>query len=74
MFFTSHVRTVRMIKYHITGKFGKLSMIHQPINQLFLQGFSSKKSLIFSARYMQDLVQDLASLARKILARFAYWW
>ena len=24
------------------------------------------------ARYVQDLVQDLASLARKILARFAY--
>ena len=30
MFFTSHVRTVRTIKYHVTGKFGELSMIHQP--------------------------------------------
>ena len=43
----------------------------------FLSGFfvSCKKSFIFSARlarYVQDLVQDLASLARKILARFAY--
>ena len=36
---------------------------------------SCKKSFIFSARlarYLQDLVQDLASLARIILARFAY--
>ena len=36
---------------------------------------SCKKSFIFSARlarYVQDLVQDLASLARKKLARFAY--
>ena len=35
---------------------------------------SCKKSFIFSARlarYVQDLVQDLASLARKLLARFA---
>ena len=33
-----------------------------------------KKSFIFSARlvYLQDLVQDLANLARKILARFGY--
>ena len=36
---------------------------------------SCKKSLIFSARlarYVQDLVQELASFARKIFARFAY--
>ena len=36
---------------------------------------SCKKSFIFSARlarYVQDLVLDLASLARKILTRFAY--
>ena len=32
---------------------------------------SCKKSFIFSAR-LADFVQDLASLARKILARFAY--
>ena len=32
---------------------------------------SCKKSFIFSAR-LEDFVQDLASLARKRLARFAY--
>ena len=36
---------------------------------------SCKKRFIFSAklaRFVQDFVQDLVSLARKILARFAY--
>ena len=36
---------------------------------------SCKKTFIFSAklaRYVQDLIQDLANLARKILARLAY--
>ena len=36
---------------------------------------SCKKSFIFSvrlARHVQDLVQDLAGLARKMLARFTY--
>ena len=40
--------------------------------QLYL---ASKAYFIFSARlarYVQDLVHNLASLARKILARFAY--
>ena len=45
------------------------------ILQFFLQGsckvfISYKKS--FSARHVQDLVQDLASLVRKILARLEY--
>ena len=36
---------------------------------------SCKKNFIFSARlarYVRDFAQDLGSLARKILARFAY--
>ena len=44
----------------------------------FLKDFlSSKKSFICSARlagYVQDLMQDPASLARKILTRLAYIW
>ena len=49
-------------------------ILQENYRMIFLARFfvSCKKSFTFSARYVQDLVQDLTSLARKVLARFAY--